>query len=118
MRKNLFLFLLFGMSMSMQATAQDLTKDIKVTHLERDSFYNFYFVHDVDVKSEFDAEKKLWKVRLEEVINHKSLPEPHVETLWLKLDENCKPKHWDLQNFKINKHNFIVYLLKKKSKKK
>lgn len=118
MRKKLFLLplVLVYMSSYAQTTVSNISKDIEITHLEQDSFYNFRFVHEVDVKSEFNAEKQLWRVRLEEVINHKSLPEPHVETLWLKLDEDCKPKSWELQKFKINGHNFIIFLLKKKNK--
>ncbi len=119
MRKKLFLIaiLCLGFGGYPKVKAQTIEKDVVITHLEKDSFYNFHFVNDVNVKSEFDREKKLWKVRLEEVLDRKSLPEPHVETLWLKLDEDCNPKYWELDKFKINRHNFTVFLLKKKSQK-
>lgn len=120
MRKKLLLMAvyLWGVTFLPEARTQNLQKESKITYLEQDSFYNFYFAHDVKVNSEFDAEQKLWKVKLEEVCNRKSLSVPHIEVLWLKLDDNCRPKSWDLQNFSINGHRFVVYLLKKKTNKK
>lgn len=118
--KKKFLFLLTVVMLSGftgGVYAKGIEKVTSVTYLERDSFYNFYFTHDVNIKSEFDPEHKLWKLKLEEVLNRKSLPEPHVEILWLKLDDDCTPKSWNLHDLKINGHKFRVFLLKKKTKK-
>ncbi len=120
--KNFFftsaLFMLGGFSvLPLQAQIDSLKNEVIITHLERDSFYNFYFSHDVKVSSAYDENKHLWKVKLEEQLNQKNLPSPHEETLWLKLDPDCKPKSWDLQKFKINGHNFTVFLLKRKQNK-
>ena len=116
MKKFIFL-LLAGIFVPNLVAAQNVNnqKEIKVMSLSRDSFGDFRFKNDVKVMSEYDASRKLWRVKLEEIFPKEDSLSRHTETYWLNLDKNCCPKKWELDKFKISGHNFSIFLLKKKS---